>query len=274
MAQAVWKGYISFGLVSVPIRLMAAARPQRVRFHEIHRTCETRLKQQMYCPRDEVVVPREEMALGFEVEKDKYVMVDRKELKKFEPLSSKAMDIQQFVRMEEVDPIYFETSYFTIPEEEGRRGYALLLDTMRRLKLAAVAKMTLHQRERPVVIRPFEKGLTLHTIYYADEIRQVAEYGKDGVREIKREEMALAEQFAKALIKPFHPEAFHDKYQEQVKKLLEAKRKGKALPPPEKEKKLAPVIDLMEALKKSVASRAGAAAHARKSKTRKLKKTA
>src|SRR5579885_611187 len=173
MAQSVWKGYISFGLVSVPIRLMAAARAEHVRFHELHRTCGTRLKQQMYCPRDEEVVPRGEIILGYEGEKNRYVTVDREELKKFAPRSSQAMDILQFVKLDEVDPIYFETSYYALPEEAGRRAYALLLDTMERLKLAAVAKVTLHQRERPVILRPYQEGLALHTLYYAEEIRAV-----------------------------------------------------------------------------------------------------
>jgi len=190
------------------------------------------------------------------------------------------MDILQFVKLEEVDPIYFETSYYSMPEESGRRAYALLLDTMERLKLAAVAKVTLHQRERPVILRPFENGLTLHTIFYAEEIRIGAEYGKDAPRDLKKEEVALAEQFAKSLTKPFHPEEFHNEYQRQIQKLLKTKMNGKPLPAPEKPQKLAPVIDLMDALKKSMtgrgepAQRARASAHHAKAKHRKLRKTA
>jgi DNA end-binding protein Ku len=280
MAQPVWKGYISFGLVSVPIRLMSAARPQHVRFHELHRTCGTRLKQQMYCPRDEEVVPRDEIVLGYEAEKDRYVMVDRSELKRLQPRSSQVMDIQEFVKLQEVDPIYLETSYYAVPEEPGRRAYALLLDAMQDLKLAAVAKITLHQRERPVILRPYLHGLTLHTIYYAEEIRAVAEYGRDLPKDLKKDEIVLAEQFAKSLTKAFHPEEFQNEYQRQIEKLLEAKMKGKPLPAPEKPPKLAPVIDLMDALKKSMAARqeARGAAHrqprAAKAKPRKLRKTA
>lgn len=280
MAQSVWKGYISFGLVSVPIRLVPAARAEHVHFHELHSTCGTRLKQQMYCPRDKEVVPRDEIVLGYEVEKDRYVKVDRDEIKKLQPRSSQAMDILQFVKLSEVDPIYFETSYYSIPEEAGRKAYALLLDTMERLKLAAVAKVTLHQRERPVILRPYENGLTLHTIYYAEEIRAVAEYGKDAAKGLKKEEVELAERFAESLTKPFHPEQFHNEYQREIEKLLEAKRKGKPLPAAEKAPKLAPVIDLMDALKKSMAARRGsgeaarARPHAAKARPRKLRKTA
>jgi DNA end-binding protein Ku len=273
MGQAVWKGYISFGLVSVPIRLLSAARSSHVHFHEIHRTCGTRVHQQMYCPHDERVVPRDEIAMGYEVEEDQYVLVDQKELKRLQLPSSKAMDILQFVRLSDVDPIYFETSYFSVPEEAGRRAYALLLDTMLQLDLAAVAKVTMHQRERTVIIRPYQNGLTLHTIYYPNEIHDVAGYGKHNVKDIKRQEIALAEQFAKALIKPFRPEQFHDEYQTRVEQLIESKTKGGSAPKPEEGKRLAPVINLMEALKKSMSSRRTDAPRA-KQKTRKLKKTA
>jgi DNA end-binding protein Ku len=271
MPQAAWKGYISFGLISVPIRLYPAARPSRVRFHEIHRECGTRVRQQLYCPRDERVVSREEIAMGYEVDKDKYVLVDPKELKKLAPPSSKAMEILQLVKLSEVDPIYYETSYFSVPEDEGKRGYTLLLNTMERMKLAAVAKVTIHQRECTVILRNYEHGLTLHTIYYPNEIHQVKEYGREIAKNLRKEEIELSEQFAKALVKPFRPEQFHDEYQARVQQLIESKVKGRGVPKPEKEKQLAPVIDLMSALKKSI-ERSGKTA--RTSKPRKLRKTA
>jgi DNA end-binding protein Ku len=273
MAQAGWKGYISFGLVSVPIRLFSAARSAHVHFHEIHKTCGTRVRQQLYCPHDEQVVPRDEIAMGYEIEKDKYVLVDPAELKKLQPSSSKSMDILQFVKLSDVDPIYFETSYFCVPEEAGRRAYALLLDTMEQLSIAAIAKLTMHRRERTVIIRPYERGLTLHTIYYPNEIHAVAGYGKDNVKDIKKQEIALAEQFAKALIKPFHPEQFHDEYQKRVEQLVESKEEGGTAPRVEEGKRLAPVINLMDALKKSIAADNAKAPTAER-KTKKLRKTA
>jgi DNA end-binding protein Ku len=172
------------------------------------------------------------------------------------------------VKLDEVDPIYFETSYFAIPEEAGARAYALLLKTMTEMKVAAIAKVTMHQRERTVIIRAYDKGLTLHTIYYPNEIHDVKGYGKDSTKELKKQEVTLAEQFAKALIKPFHPEQYRDEYQERVKKLIESKNKGKALPESEKPRKLAPVIDLMSALKKSIESNGKAP---RRSAQRRLK---
>ena len=257
MAASVWKGSISFGLVSVPIKLFAAARYSHISFHEVHRECGHRVQQQLYCPYDKRVVSRDEIVMGYEVDEDKMVVVDRQELKKLQPASSSTMEILQFVKLSDVDPIFFETSYFSVPEEAGRRGYTLLLETMEEMKLAALAQVTMHQRERTVILRPYQGGLTLHTLYYPNEIHDVAGYGKNNATNLKKPEIALAEQFAKGLVAPFRPEKYHDEYQERVKKLIESKEKGTAAPKPEKTTRLAPVVDLMAALKQSIANKGG-----------------
>jgi DNA end-binding protein Ku len=274
MAASVWKGSISFGLVSVPIKLFAAARYSHISFHEVHRECGHRVQQQLYCPYDKRVVSRDEIVMGYEVDEDKMVIVDREELKKLQPASSSSMEILQFVKLDDVDPIFFETSYFSIPDEAGRRGYTLLLETMEEMKLAALAQVTMHQRERTVILRPYRGGLTLHTLYYPNEIHDVAGYGKSNATNLKKPEIALAEQFAKGLVAPFRPEKFHDEYQERVKKLIESKEKGTAAPKPEKTTRLAPVVDLMTALKQSIANKGGqtknrAAESVRQSRARK-----
>jgi DNA end-binding protein Ku len=255
MAASVWKGSISFGLVSVPIKLFAAARYSHISFHEVHRECGHRVQQQLYCPYDKRVVSRDEIVMGYEIDDDKMVIVDREELKKLQPASSSSMEILQFVKLSDVDPIFFETSYFSVPEEAGRRGYTLLLETMEEMKLAALAQVTIHQRERTVILRPYRGGLTLHTLYYPNEIHNVAGYGKNNAINLKEPEIALAEQFAKGLVAPFRPEKYHDEYQERVKKLIESKEKGTAAPKPEKTTRLAPVVDLMTALKQSIANK-------------------
>jgi DNA end-binding protein Ku len=255
MAASTWKGFITFGLISVPIRLFAAARYSHIRFHEVHRTCGNRVHQQLYCPYDEQVVPRDEIVMGYESDDGKMVVVDRQELKALAPQSSTEMEILQFVQLDEVDPIYFETSYFSVPEEAGRRAYTLILNTMQQMKIAAIAKVTMHQRDRTVIIRPYDNGLALHTLYYLNEIHEVPGYGKQSSKSQNRQELSLAEQFAKSLIKPFQPEAFHDDYQQSVRELIESKSKGKAVLKTQKGKKLAPVIDLMTALKSSLAHR-------------------
>lgn len=255
MAASVWKGSISFGLVSVPIKLFSAARYSHVSFHEVHRECAHRVQHQLYCPYDKRVVSRDEIVMGYEIDEDKMVIVGRDELKKLQPASSSSMEILQFVKLAAVDPIYFETSYFSVPEEAGRRGYTLLMETMDELKVAAIAQVTMHQRERTVILRPYQGGLTLHTLYYPNEIREVAGYGKNKATNLKKPEIALAEQFAKGLIEPFRPEQYHDEYQGRVKKLIESKNKGTAAPKPEKTPRLAPVVDLMTALKQSIANK-------------------
>jgi len=274
MAASVWKGSISLGLVSVPIKLFSAARYSHVSFHEVHRECGHRVQHQLYCPYDRRVVSRDEIVMGYELDEDKMVIVGRDELKKLQPASSSSMEILQFVKLADVDPIYFETSYFSVPEEAGRRGYTLLMETMNELKVAAIAQVTMHQRERTVILRPYQGGLTLHTLYYPNEIREVAGYGKNKATNLKKPEIALAEQFAKDLIEPFRPEQYHDEYQERVKKLIESKNKGTAAPKPEKTPRLAPVVDLMTALKQSIANKgarakASAAEFARHSRARK-----
>ncbi|HEY2352719.1 MAG TPA: Ku protein [Candidatus Acidoferrum sp.] len=276
MAASVWKGSITFGLVSVPVKLFAAARYAHISFHEVHRECGHRVHQQLYCPYDKRVVSRDEIVMGYEVDKDKMVIVDREELKKLQRASSSSMEILQFVKLDDVDPIYFETSYFSVPDEAGRRGYTLLMDTMEELQVAAIAQLTLHQRERTVIVRPYNGGLTLHTLYYPNEIRDVTGYGKSKVTNLKKPEISLAEQFAKGLIAPFHPEQFHDEYQQRVKKLIESKEKGTAAPMPEKARRLAPVVDLMTALKQSIAKKGGHArsGHAESAKHSRARKSA
>ena len=275
MPSTLWKGHITFGLISIPIRLFSAARNEHTRFHEIHRECGTRIHHQLYCPYDERVVTREEVALGYETDKDKYVLVEPAELKKIQPKSSKVMEILQFVKLTDVDPIFFETSYFSVPEEGGKKAYALLLMTLETMGYAAIAQVTLHQRERTVIIRPYENGLTLHTIYYPNEIHAVKDYGHSNLKDLKKQEITLGEQFANTLVKPFHPQEFRDEYQERVKELVASKSDGRAAPKQEQTKRLAPVIDLMSALKKSLANTPSASKPASKpAKTRKLRRTA
>jgi len=264
VAASSWKGFITFGLISVPIRLFPAARYSHVRFHEVHKKCGHRVQQQLYCPYDEEVVTRDEIVMGYETEDGKMIIVDPAELKAIVPQSSTEMEILQFAKLDEVDPIYFETSYFAVPEEAGRRAYSLILGTMQQMKIAAIARVTMHQRDRTVIVRPYDQGLTVHTMYYPDDIHEAPGYGKDSKSQ-NRQELFLAEQFAKSLIKPFRPTEFHDGYQARIRQLIEDKSKGKSVPRIEKGKKLAPVIDLMSALKKSLANEKSANSKSQKS---------
>ena len=260
MASTVWKGYISFGLVSVPVRLYAAARAEHVSFNQIHEPCGSRIKQQTVCPVCDRVVERNELVKGYQVDRDAYVLVSGDELKTLEADSSEAMEIAQFVSLSEVDPIYFESSFYSAPEDPGRRAYRLLLQAMEKLNVAAIAKVTLHQREQIVLMRPYHQGIILHTLYFPAEVREISEYGKTENMTLQKPEIDLAEQFIRQLTAKFEPEQYKDEYQQRVLDMIETKRAGQVVAGQPHKPKLAPVIDLMEALKKSIAERGSAAA--------------
>jgi DNA end-binding protein Ku len=251
MASSAWKGIISFGLVSIPIRLFAAARPVRINLHQLHSVCKTRLRQPLFCPHCERIVDRSEVVKGYEEEDGKYVLVDPEEIKRIAPESSRAMDILSFVKASEVDPLFFDSSYFIVPEAEGRKAYQLLLKALEDSHRVAIAKITMHQREYTAFIRPYDHGLALHTMYFANEIREAPGYGKTDNIKLRPEEVKLAEQLVGTLSEEFHLEKYHDEFQARLKQLIDAKRKGKevaAEPQPHR----APVIDMMTALKKSL----------------------
>jgi DNA end-binding protein Ku len=253
MASSVWKGIISFGLVSIPIRLFVAARAKRTYLHQIHDKCNTRLKQPLYCPTCERIVDRSEVIKGYEYETGQYVLVSPDEIKKITPASGKTMEILTFLNENEVDPIYFESSYFALPDQKAEKPYALLLKALTDTKKVGVAKVTMHQREYTVFIRAREGGITLHTMFYPNEIAQVEGYGRRYETKLRPEEVKLAEQLVQSLTAPFKPEQYHDEFQEQLNALIQSKLKGKAVSVPEKPGKKAPVIDMMEALKRSLA---------------------
>jgi DNA end-binding protein Ku len=257
MATSVWKGYLTFGLISIPIRLFSAARTERVSLNQLHKVCNTRIRQPLFCPTCNRNVERTEIVKGFEYDKDQYVLFNDEELDKIEPESAHTMEILEFVKLEEVDPLYFDASYYTTPEDAGKKAYQLLLQAMEESGYGAIAKITMHQREHIVVIRPRAHGLTLHTMFYANEIRQVAEYGQTDKMELKDQEKKLALQLIESLAAPFQPEKYRDQYSENLRAMITAKQQGQevaAVSHP----KLAPVIDLMEALKKSLAEKKAA----------------
>src|SRR4051812_5365368 len=254
MANSVWKGHITFGLISIPVRLFAAARSERISMNQLHKPCHTRIRQPLFCPTCNRQVERSEIVKGYEYEKDQYVLFNEDELDKIEPPSATTMEILQFVKLDEVDPLYFDASYYITPEEAGKKAYKLLEIAMEESGFGAIAKITMHQREHIVVIRPRANGLTLHTLYYADEVRELAEYGQTDHAEVKESEKKLALQLIESLAAHFEPKKFHDTYRQSLRALIEAKQQGHEIaeaPHP----KLAPVIDLMDALKKSLAEK-------------------
>src|SRR5215470_16781008 len=250
---ATWKGSLSFGLVSIPIQLSPAARTERISFNQLHKECHSRLKQPLFCPTCNRMVERSEVVKGYEYEKDQYVLFSEEELDKLQPVSARVMEILEFVKLGEMDPLYFDASYYITPEDAGLKAYQLLLDAMEESGYAAIAKLTMHQREHIVVIRPRAKGLTLHTMFYTNEIRATESIPTDQV-ELKDQEKKLAQQLIQSLAVPFEAQKYRDEYQENVKAMIAAKLKGQEITEV-RQPHLAPVIDLMEALKKSLAEK-------------------
>jgi len=241
----------------MPVRLFSGARSSGISFNMLHRTDKSRLKQQYVCQADGQVVDRADIVKGYEYRKDEYIIIEPDEIKKIEPQTAKTMEILEFVKSSEVDPVYFESSYYMMPEEAGRRPYALLTKALEESEYVAIAKITMHNREYTVFLRPTEGGMMLHTMYYAEEVKRVEGFGAPEGVELKDAEVKVAHQLIEALADKWDPEKYKDNFQENLKKLIETKLEGGEVAAVEKPKKLAPVVDLMAALKQSLAQMEG-----------------
>lgn len=251
MASTVWKGHLTFGLVSFPVRLYSAARGETISFNQLHKADGSRVKQVLYCAAEDKPIPRSEIVKGYEYEKDRYVVIEDEDIKKVAPATAKVMEILEFVKSDEIDPIYLETSYYMAPDEAGEKPYALLFDTLRKTGYAGVAKIAMHNREHIVILRPGKNGVLLHTMYFSHEIRKVDEFRTD-LSLVKEKELAMATSLVEALAGEFQPEKYKDAYRENLLHMIEAKKKGHevvATPEPKEAK----VVDIMEALKASLA---------------------
>ena len=253
MASSVWKGHITFGLVSFPVRLFSAARSETLSFNQLHKDDNSRIRQVTYCQAKDKPVPRSELVKGYEYEKDRYVVIDDEDIKKVAPKTAKVMEILEFVKAADVDPVYLESSYYVAPDEGGEKPYALLFQAMRESNYFALAKVAMHNREHVIVLRPGAKGILSHTMFYQDEIRQVDEFRTD-TSLVKDKELDMAKMLITSLEAEFEPQKYHDSYRENLRQMIEAKIEGKkVVETPEAH--IAPVIDIMEALKKSLAEK-------------------
>jgi len=250
MPAIVWKGFISFGLVSIPVRLFAAARAESIHFHMLHRKDKSRVKEVFYCAEEDKPIQRSDIEKGYEVSKGKYVVVEDEELKKVAPATATTMEILQFVANDEVDPIYLERSYYVGADEKTTKPYALFVAALEASKQHAVAKIAMHNREHIVLIRPSEFGLVLHTLYYANELHE-ANRGRSGHAKFSAKELDLAKTLVTHLKAPFKPERYKDTYRANVERLLEEKRKGQKITVI-KQPRERPVTDILEALKRSL----------------------
>ncbi len=268
MAAAVWKGFVSFGLVSFPVRLQAAARNKPVRFHMLHKKDLSRLKEVFYCRAEDKPVERSEIVKGYEVSKNDYVVVEQAELDKIAPQTEKVMDLLQFVKADEVDPVFLDKSYHVVPDGDVTKPYALLREAMEKRRQFAISKVAMHNREYIAVLRPSGNELMLHTMFFADEIAEVDV--KAGPSKFSEKELKLASQLIDTLTAKFDPGKFRDQYQENVKRLIELKQKGERVHPTKQERPKA-VVNILEALQKSLAENQRASKPTSRAKSRRHK---
>ena len=252
--RTIWKGSISFGLVNIPIGLAVATQRSDVAFRTIHRECGTPIRQKRWCPTHEREVQPDELVKGWEFSKGQYVLVEEGDLEAIALQRSQSIEIVRFVELADVDPIYFDRTYYLAPAdvEAQRRPYVLLLEAMRETGMAAVGKFVLWGKENLCLLRPLGDSLALQTLFYADDIRARSEIDDSvGGVEVKPAELDLAKQVIQSLVGEWEPGDFENEYRGQLRAVLEAKLAGEeiAIPEPEPE---APVVDLMEALRRSV----------------------
>ena len=250
MATSVWKGHLTFGLVSLPVRLFSAARAESVSFNLLHKSDNSRIKQVTFCQAEDKAIPRSDLVKGYEYEKDHYVVIEDDEIKRVAPKTAKVMEILEFVETKDIDPVYLESSYYMAPDGGGEKAYALLFEALRKSGYSGVAKIAMHNREHIVILRPGPRGILLHTMYFTNEIRQVDEFRTD-LDLVKEKELALANTLIEALAAKFEPEKYKDTYRENLLAMIQNKIDGqKVVEAPEPH--IAPVIDIMEALKRTL----------------------
>jgi DNA end-binding protein Ku len=314
MASTVWRGYVSFGLISIPVRLYRAARAERISFRRVYRQSSgngaaassdvpeadedesphaaessrakfnsnsggpspelftnipsaplsgpqavqaepvlTPVQQALAKKGTEDLLPAQSIVKGYEYEKNRFVAVEAEELKAAAPKTSTTMEIQEFVALGEIDPVYFETSYYVTPEEAGEKAYALLFQSMRSTQLVALAQFAMHGREHVVVLRSGKRGLLAHTMFFASEVRANEEFRAD-TSALSSKELELAQTLIHSLSGPFEPEKYRDTYRERIQAMLDAKVKGRPVTPEPAAPAQSNVVDIAEALRRSLAN--------------------
>jgi DNA end-binding protein Ku len=250
-------GNISFGLVSIPVKLFSATRSRTVSFNLLHAKDQSRIQQKIFCPADNAIIDRGELVRGYEFEKGRYVSFTDEELTNLESHNDHSIEITEFLPLDKVDPLYFEESYYLASTPNASKAYRLLADAMAQSGRVALGRFTMRGKEHIVLIRPFSKGLILHTIYYADEVRPADEVDRAVNEDAKESELALAKQLIDALTqKSFDPSKYHDTYRERVIEAAEKKIAGQQITEASPEPRRGQVIDLMAALKASLDKRA------------------
>lgn len=255
-ARSVGNGNISFGLVSIPVKLFTATRSRTVSFNLLHAKDLSRIQQKIYCPVDDAIIDRSELVRGFEVEKGRYVTFSDEELKAMEAGNEHAIEITEFLPIEQVDPVYYEESFYLGAEPIASKAYRLLADAMTQTKRIALGRYTMRGKEHLVLIRPYGEGLMMHTVYYADEVRPAEDVNQAPKEPVKEGELTLAKRLIDELTQQkFDPSKYHDTFRERVLAAAERKVAGEQATEAPVEARRGQVIDLMAALKASLEKR-------------------
>jgi DNA end-binding protein Ku len=255
-SRPIGNGNISFGLVSIPVKLFSATRSRSVSFHLLHEKDLSRIQQKIYCPVDDAIIERSELIRGYEIEKGRYVTFTDEELKSLEAHGDHSIEITEFVPLSEVDPVYFEESYYLATETGSSKAYRLLAEAMESSKRVALGRYTMRGKEHLVLLRPYAKGLILHTLFYADEVKNIDEFDRALNEGVKETELSLAKRLIDELThKKFDPSQYSDNYRDRVNEAAHKKIEGEEVTEEPKERKRGQVIDLMAALKASLEKR-------------------
>ena len=257
MARAIWSGAISFGLVNIPVKLYSAVRKKTVRFHQLDSADNTRIQQKRVNPNTGEDVPYEQLVKGYELSPDRYVVVRPEELESVEPKKTRTIDIEDFVELEQIDPIYYDHPYYLAPAEGAAKAYALLLQAMKESGRVGIARVVIRSKEQLVAIRPQDDLLLMETLLFGDEVVPPKEVGElDAVGEVEagKREVQMAEQLIESLSTDFDPDRYRDTYRDRVLELIERKAEGHEVAIQAAPEAPAEVPDLMAALEASIAS--------------------
>jgi DNA end-binding protein Ku len=258
MPRSIWNGVITFGMVSIPIKLYTATENKDIAFHQLHEKCDTRVKYQKFCQHCERTIENDEIEKGYEYARGQYVILTDEDFEQL-PLPSKhAIEVSAFVEMAQIDPIYYEKSYYVEPDEAATRPFGLFMKAITDMEMVAIASITLRNKERLCALRPLGGTLVLDTLLYPDEVRVDADTEAPDVK-VSEKELKMAEHLIELMKQDFDPAAYHDHYRDALKKVIEAKLEGKEIVEAPESAPRAKVVDLMEALRNSVETLQGKA---------------
>ena len=257
MPRSIWSGAISFGLVNVPVKLYSAVSRKTVRFHQLNGETGNRIQQKRVDPETGEEVAYDDIVKGFELTRDRYVVIQPEELDALDPERTRTIDIEDFVDLEEIDPVYYDHPYWLVPDKGAAKAYGLLLEAMRDAGKVAIARVVLRSKEQLVAIRPAGQGLMMETMIFADEVvpqDELEELPEEKELKVSDRELKMARQLLDSLSSEFEPEKYHDEYREKVLELIEQKASGQEIVVEESAEEAPRVVDLMAALEASLAA--------------------